>query len=181
MTCVDPSARIAPGVQLGDGCKVWANAQLGEGVVLGTQVSIGQGVYVAAGARIGDFSKIGNLGYIGLGTVIEEGVAIGQGVLTSAHKHPRAMMPDWSRQMRGEDLTLYPIRICKGATLGQGVIVNAGVTIGEFAMVGSGAVVTKDVPPYALVVGVPAKVIGRVCKCGQTTVLGRCPTCEVRS
>ncbi len=81
--------------------------------------------------------------------------------------------------MRGEDLTLYPIRICKGATLGQGVILNAGITVGEFAMVGSGAVVTKDVPPYALVVGVPAKVIGMVCKCGQTLVEGRCPVCEV--
>ncbi len=176
---IDPTARIAVTVQVGEGVRIWAYAQLCEGVVLGKQVVIGQGVYVAAGAKIGDFSKIGNLSYVGLGTVIEEGVAIGQGLLSSAHKHPRAMMPDWSRQLRGEDLTLYPIRICRGATLGQGVILNAGVTIGEFAMVGSGAVVAKDVPPYALVVGVPAKVIGKVCKCGQTLVGGRCPACEV--
>jgi acetyltransferase-like isoleucine patch superfamily enzyme len=115
---------------------------------------------------IGDNVKIQNGVFVYHGATVEEGVFLGPGVVLTNDKLPRAINPDGSLKADA-DWEVSPVVIRRGASIGARAVVLPGVTVGEFAMVGAGAVVTRDVPAYALVFGNPARHHGYVCRCGR--------------
>ena len=156
-----PTAEVAAGAHIGAGTRIWNYAQIREGVVIGEECIIAKNVYVDAGVKIGSRCKIQNNCSLYHGATVEDGVFIGPHVILTNDKSPRAINPDGTLKS-ADDWVVGATRICYGAALGAGTIVLPGVTVGRFAMIGSGAVVTRDVPDYALMVGNPARQIGWV-------------------
>lgn len=183
---VHPSADVSDKAELGTGTRVWHEAQVREGAVIGTECIIGKGVYVDAGVRIGNRCKLQNGVFVFHGFNLEDGVFLGPGVMLLNDKNPRAINPDGSLKSDADWTTSQGL-VMNGASVGGGVVVLPGVTIGRFAMVGSGAVVTKDVPDHGLVYGNPARLKGFSCMCGnqlnEAGVQGvamtmECPACS---
>lgn len=177
---VHPTAEVSPAAQIGEGTSIWNQAQVRENVHIGNKCIIGKDVYIDFGVEIGDHVKIQNGSLVYHGVTIQSGVFVGPGVIFTNDKTPRAINPDGS--LKGnDDWEVGPILIKYGASLGAGSIVLPGVTVGEFALVGSGAVVTRDVPDHALVMGNPARQYGFVCKCATKLVEQNgnyhCPKC----
>jgi len=162
---VHPTAEISPKAVLGNGVKVWNHAQIREGARIGDNCIIGKSVYVDFDVCLGPNCKVQNGAYLYHGANVEEGVFIGPRVCLTNDRLPRAITPD-GRLKEATDWKVGPITICYGASLGTGVIVVPGVTIGRFALVAAGAVVTSDVPDHGLVMGVPAHLVGYVCCLG---------------
>ncbi|MCP5266384.1 MAG: N-acetyltransferase [Burkholderiaceae bacterium] len=158
---IHPTAEVSPKAVLGHGTKVWNYAQVREGATLGDGCIVGKNAYIDFDVRIGRHCKIQNNSSVYHGVELEDGVFVGPHVIFTNDKNPRAINPDGS--LKGaSDWTVGRTLIRFGASLGAGTIVLTGVTIGRFAMIGSGSVVTRDVPDYALVVGNPARRIGWV-------------------
>ena len=156
-----PTASIEPGAAIGNDCKIWHYAQVRTGAKLGKNCVLGKSVFIDSGVVIGDNVKIQNFATLYLGLTVEDGVYIGPSVTFTNDKIPRAINPDGSPKS-ASDWTLLKTVIKRGASIGANATVLPGITIGEWAMVGAGTVVTKDVPAYAVVVGSPAKIVGRV-------------------
>ncbi len=161
---IHPSATVSDQAKIGNNTQIWNQSQVREGVNIGENCILGKDVYVDFDVRIGDNVKIQNGSYIYHGTVIEGGVFIGPGVIFTNDLKPRAINPDGSIKGNddwevGESLVRY------GAAVGAGSIILPGITVGRFALIGAGSVVTHDVPDHALVVGNPARQMGFVCKC----------------
>jgi UDP-2-acetamido-3-amino-2,3-dideoxy-glucuronate N-acetyltransferase len=152
--CVDQPCRI------GDRTRIWHFCHVMAGADIGSDCSLGQNVFVAAGVRIGDRVKIQNNVSVYQGVTLEDEVFCGPSVVFTNVRTPRSAVP----RNRPEDF--LPTLVRRGATLGANSTVVCGVTIGEWAFVAAGAVVSRDVPPYALVAGVPARLRGWVCQCG---------------
>ena len=150
-------SRIADDVKLGRSVKIHGLVNL-YGCTIGDETRIGAFVEVTSGAVIGARCKISSHSFICGGVTIEDEVFIGHGVMFTNDLYPRATNDDGRPQGDG-DWVLLPTRICRGASIGSSVVVLPGITIGEGAVVGAGSVVTDDVPPYATVVGNPAKVV----------------------
>jgi acetyltransferase-like isoleucine patch superfamily enzyme len=163
---IHPTADVSPRASLGAGTKVWQQAQVREGAVLGRNCILGKGAYVDFDVRIGDNVKIQNRASIYHGVTLESGVFVGPHAIFTNDKMPRAINPDGSLKS-DDDWELGTILVREGASIGAGAIIVTGVTIGRFAMVGAGAVVTRDVPDHGLVYGNPARLHGYVCDCGQ--------------
>src|SRR3954467_6326854 len=153
---IHPSADVSPRATLGAGTKVWHQAQVREGAVLGRNCILGKGAYVDFGVQIGDNVKIQNRASVYHGVTLENGVFVGPHVIFTNDKLPRAINPDGSIKSE-DDWVLGRILVKEGASIGAGAIIVAGVTLGRFAMVGAGAVVTRDVPDNGLVYGNPAR------------------------
>jgi acetyltransferase-like isoleucine patch superfamily enzyme len=153
---------IATSVVLGDGVVIHHPALVNlYGCRIGDGTRIGTFVEIQRGASIGRFCKVSSHSFICDGVTIEDGVFIGHGVMFTNDRVPRALTED-GRLQTDEDWQLVPTRVGRGASIGSNATILPGVTIGECALVGAGAVVTRDVPPYAVVAGVPARVIGDV-------------------
>jgi UDP-2-acetamido-3-amino-2,3-dideoxy-glucuronate N-acetyltransferase len=151
---------IAPDVELGSNVSIPQPALVNlYGCRIGDHTKIGAFVEVQRGAVIGDHCKISSHTFVCAGVSIEDGVFIGHGVMFTNDLNPSAVNADGSLQSEA-DWQLIPTRVAKHASIGSNATILAGVTIGEGALVGAGAVVTKDVPPGAIVAGVPAVVIG---------------------
>jgi UDP-2-acetamido-3-amino-2,3-dideoxy-glucuronate N-acetyltransferase len=163
---VHPSAFVADNAKIGPGTKVWHLAQVREGATIGAECILGKGVYVGEGVHIGSRVKIQNGVSIYPGATVEDGVFIGPHVCFTNDRHPRAINPDGSVQTAGQ-WEISSILVREGASLGAACVLVAGVTVGRWALVAAGAVVTKDVPDYGLVAGNPARRIGSVCVCGR--------------
>jgi acetyltransferase-like isoleucine patch superfamily enzyme len=163
---VAPTAVVADEAEIGPGTKIWHFAQVRAGARIGTGCVIGTGAYIDTGVTVGDHCKIQNGANLYRGVVLEDGVFVGPDVQFTNDRVPRAINPDGSLKEE-DDWSVVPTRVGRGASIGANATIICGVTIGEWAMVAAGAVVTRDVPPYACVAGVPARVIGRVCKCGR--------------
>jgi acetyltransferase-like isoleucine patch superfamily enzyme len=165
MIKIHPQAEVHPEAQIGDGTMIWRNAQVRERARLGKKCIVGQGSYIEYDVVIGDNVKIQNNSSLYNGLTLEDGVFIGPHVVFTNDKLPRAVNPDGS--LKGaDDWTVGKTLVKRGAALGACTVVVTGVTIGEWVMVGSGSVVTRDVPAHALVVGNPARVIGWVSATG---------------
>jgi acetyltransferase-like isoleucine patch superfamily enzyme len=182
---IHPTADVSENAEIGEGSSVWHQAQVREGVSIGDNCIIGKGVYVDAGVKIGDNVKIQNYVSVYHGLTIEDGVFVGPHVCFTNDMRPRAINPDGSLKA-ADDWVLSETRVKRGAALGANSTIRCGVTIGEWAMVGSGSVVTKDVPAHGLVYGNPAQLRGFVCACGEIaekesqndqTVTTKCPKC----
>jgi len=163
---IHPTADVSDDAQIGAGTRIWHQAQVREGAVIGDECILGKGVYVDAGVRIGDRCKLQNGVYVFHGFDLEDGVFLGPGVMLLNDKSPRAINPDGTLKSES-DWTVSKGLVKYGAAIGGGAAVLPGVTIGRFAMVGAGAVVTKDVPDHGLVYGNPARLKGFACECGH--------------
>ena len=149
--------RIAPDVRLGRDVKIYSFVNL-YGCEIGDETRIGAFVEVQRGARIGRRVKVSSHTFICEGVTIEDEVFIGHGVIFTNDKYPRAANPDGSLQTEA-DWAVVPTLVKRGASIGSNATIICGVTIGERAIVGAGAVVTHDVPPDAMVAGVPARLL----------------------
>ncbi len=165
---IHPTARIEPGVILGANTSVWDHVHIRHGTTLGEECIVGEKTYIAYGVRIGHRCKLNSLVYVCHGVTLEDGVMVSAGVIFTNDRFPRATTPDL-KQLRSSDPDeqTLPTLVREGATIGAGCTIGNDLTIGRWAMIGMGAVVTKSVPDFALVVGVPGDVVGAVCKCGQ--------------
>jgi acetyltransferase-like isoleucine patch superfamily enzyme len=163
---IHSTAEVSEKAEIGEGSSIWHQAQVREGVKIGKNTIIGKGVYIDAGVPIGDNVKIQNYVSVYHGVEIEDGVFVGPHVCFTNDMRPRAVNPDGSLKA-ADDWILSKTLIKKGAALGANSTIRCGITIGEWAMVGSGSVVTKDIPAHGLVYGNPAKLQGFVCACGE--------------
>lgn len=181
---IHPTADVSDMAQIGEGVRIWNHCQVREDAQIGSGSILGKDSYVDFGVQIGDNVKIQNGAYIYHGTTIESGVFVGPGVIFTNDKKPRAITPDGS--LKGnDDWDLGKTLIRYGASIGAGAIILPDLTIGRFALVGAGAVVTRDVPDHALVIGNPARQAGYVCKCATKLIeegAGKylCPACGDR-
>ena len=164
---IHPTADVSPEANIGEGTSIWHQAQIRENVTIGENCILSKGVYVDADVTIGNNVKIQNYVSVYHGVTIEDGVFVGPHVCFTNDLRPRAINVDGSLKS-ADDWVLSETRISRGAALGANSTIVCGVTVGEWGMVGSGSVVTKDVPAYGLVRGNPARLAAFVCPCGQT-------------
>jgi UDP-2-acetamido-3-amino-2,3-dideoxy-glucuronate N-acetyltransferase len=154
---------------IGLGTRVWAFVHIMGGAQIGKNCNIGDHCFIESGATIGDDCTIKNGNMIWEGVTLEDGVFVGPNVLFTNDLHPRSpRLPQSHKRYRTKSNWLLPTRIGHGASLGAGAVILAGVTIGEYAMVGAGTIVTRSVPSHALIRGNPSHVSGWVCQCGRT-------------
>lgn len=164
MSCqIHESAIVDVGAEIGKGSRIWHFSHVCAGAKIGTNVSLGQNVFVGNEVLIKDNCKVQNNVSIYDNVILEEGVFCGPSMVFTNVYNPRALIERKSEYKK--------THIKKGATLGANCTIVCGVTIGSFAFIGAGAVVTKNVPNYALVVGVPAKQIGWMSEYGERLVL----------
>ena len=155
---IDKTANIAKNVEISEGTKIWMNSQLRENVKVGKNCIISKDVYIDLDVKIGDGCKIQNGVYVYKGVEIAEDVFVGPNVTFTNDKFPRAFIDNWE---------VKKTKISKGVSIGANATILCGVSLGEYCMVGAGSVVTKNVPPFSLVVGNPAKVIALIDKEGN--------------
>ena len=153
-----PTATIDPGCAIGDGTSIWHYSHVMAGARIGARCSLGQNVFVARDVVIGDNVKIQNNVSVYEGVTLENDVFCGPSMVFTNVMNPR------SHVSRKHEYRKTLVR--RGATIGANATVVCGYTIGEYAFVGAGAVVTGDVPEYALMLGVPARIAGWMCACG---------------
>ncbi len=158
---IHPLANVEPGATLGANTKVWQFATVRKNAVVGERCIIGQGAFVDSEVVIGNDCKLENYVSAHRGSRIDDGVFLGPGVILTNDHWPRATRPDGSLATEA-DWTCEPVSVSRGASMGAGAIALPGVTIGERAMVGSGSVVTKDVPARTVVAGNPARLLKAV-------------------
>lgn len=184
------TADVSPQATVGDDTKIWQHCQVREGAVIGASCILGKGVFVDSGVCIGNKVKIQNGISIYYGVTLEDGVFCGPHCVFTNDRQPRAINPDGSLKSL-DDWTVSPTLLKVGAAVGANATIVCGITIGRWAMIGSGAVVTRDVPDYGLVYGNPARLRGFVCPCGEKLVADRpmgenenvpmhCPKCGTR-
>lgn len=163
---IHDTAEVDKDVELGKGTKVWNNSRIREKVVLGDNCIIAQNVYLDSGVRLGDNVKVQNNVSLYHEAIVKDGVFIGPHVCFTNDKVPRAVNPDGTPKGAG-DWEASRTVVNQGASIGANSTILPGITLGEWCMIGAGSIITKDVSPYALMVGCPAKQVGFVCKCGE--------------
>jgi len=180
-TYIDKTAIVDNGAKIGKGTKIWHFSHIMKGAIIGNECSLGQNCFVGDRAVIGNGVKIqNNVSVYGMVT-IEDDVFVGPSAVFTNDLNPRASYPkngDW-----------VPTLIKKGASIGANATIVCGTTIGKWSFIAAGAVVTKNVPDFALVAGVPAKIIGWMCECGERLsfdveskdqkeiIINTCPKC----
>ncbi len=150
------SADVDERATIGDGSSVWHLAQVREGAVLGENCVVGRGAYVGSGVRMGRNCKLQNYALVYEPAVLGDGVFVGPAVVFTNDHFPRAVSPDGTLK-RGDDWEAVGVTVLEGASIGARSVCVAPVTVGRWALVAAGSVVTKDVPDFALVAGVPAR------------------------
>ena len=182
---IHPTAEVSNDATIGESTSIWHQAQVREGAQLGQNCIIGKGVYIDAGVLIGNNVKIQNYVSVFHGVTIEDGVFIGPHVCFTNDLIPRAINPDGTLKAV-DDWILIKTLVRRGAAVGANATIRCGITIGEWAMIGAGSVVTQDIPDLGLAWGNPARLQGFVCHCGARLekknqqdgiILARCTEC----
>ena len=182
---IHPSADVSDKAQIGEGTSIWHQCQVMPDAMIGKGCILGKGVFIDGGVHIGDNVKIQNYVSIYHGVTIENGVFIGPHVCFTNDMLPRSINADGTLKA-ASDWDVSETKVRMGASLGANSTIRCGVTIGEWAMIGSGSVITRDVPKYGLIYGNPAQLHGFVCVCGVkvekkeikgNVVIGHCPKC----
>jgi len=182
---IHPTADVSPDAHIGAGTRIWRQAHVREHAHIGETCNIGKGVYIDTHVQIGSNVKIQNHASLFEGLTLEDGVFVGPHVCFTNDVLPRAITPD-GKLKSADDWVITPTLVKYGASIGAGSIIICGITIGEFALIGAGSVVTRDVPPHALVFGNPARQHGYVCRCAHKLadvieqnglLIGRCEIC----
>lgn len=159
ITTIHPTAIVDEGAQIGEGNRIWHWVHVCGGAKIGKGVSLGQNVFIGNKVIIGDYCKIQNNVSVYDNVTLEEGVFCGPSMVFTNVYNPRSLI---ERKNEYRDTLVK-----KGATLGANCTIVCGVTIGEFAFIGAGAVINKDVKPYALMVGIPARQLGWMSEFGE--------------
>jgi UDP-2-acetamido-3-amino-2,3-dideoxy-glucuronate N-acetyltransferase len=163
---IHPTA-IVESERIGDGTYVWAFTHILEGALIGANCNVGDHCFIESGAVIGDDVTIKNGNSIWDGVTLEDGVFVAPGVIFTNDRHPRSpRLAEVRARYAGRDW-LVPTKVGRGATIGAGAIILAGVSVGEFAFIAAGALVTDDVLPHARIMGQPGRHRGWVCRCAQ--------------
>ena len=162
---IETTADVDPRASIGAGVLVWHLAQVREHAHVGTGSVLGRGAYVGPGVMVGRNCKLQNYSLVYEPALLEDGVFIGPAAVLTNDLHPRATNPDGTLKT-ADDWHMVGVTVRTGAAVGARAVCVAPVTVGRWAMVAAGAVVTKDVPDYALVAGVPARQIGWVGRAG---------------
>lgn len=169
---VHESSYIDENVQIGEGTKIWHFCHIMSGARIGKNCTIGQNVFIGRDVTIGDGCKIQNNVSVYEGVTLEEHVFCGPSMVFTNDLNPRAAFP------KGRERFVKTL-VKRGCSIGANATIVCGITLGEHSFIGAGAVVTKDVPPYAIVYGVPAQIRGWICECGEklsfTEGFAQCP------
>jgi UDP-2-acetamido-3-amino-2,3-dideoxy-glucuronate N-acetyltransferase len=160
-----PTAIIDDGAQIGAGSKIWHFCHIMPQVIIGERCSFGQNVFIANHVTIGTNVKVQNNVSLYEGVTLEDDVFCGPSAVFTNVKTPRSAFP------RNTSADYLPTLVKRGASIGANATIVCGVTLGEWCFIGAGAVITKDVPPHALMLGVPARCAGWVCECGEVLTL----------
>ncbi|GAC1498652.1 MAG: acyltransferase [Vulcanimicrobiaceae bacterium] len=163
---VHSSALVEAGATIGDESRVWHDAHVRTRATIGARCIVGKGVFIDTDVRIGDDCKLQNYACVYHGTALGRGVFVGPHVVFTNDRRPRATDPSFA-PLRDGDWVVGETTVADGAALGANSTILPGIRIGTWAMIGAGAVVTRDVAAYSLVVGSPARHIGWVCSCGE--------------
>ncbi|MGC6487456.1 MAG: DapH/DapD/GlmU-related protein, partial [Planctomycetota bacterium] len=165
---VHPTALVEDDVRIGPGTAIWDGVHVRRGARIGSECILGEKTYVAYDVHIGDRCKLNANVYVCAGVTLEQGVLVAAHVVFTNDRGPRATDPDL-RTLRPSEPGAETLRtrVERGASIGANSTIGPGVTLGAWSMVGMGSVVTRDVPPHALVVGNPARRVGTVCRCGE--------------
>lgn len=167
---IHETAEVSETALIGNGTKIWNQAQVRNDAVLGENCVISKNAYIDEHVKIGNRVKVQNNVNVYHGVTVEDDVFLGPSMTFTNDRYPRSFNTEWQ---------ITETLVKKGASIGAGAVIRCGITIGEYAMVGAGSVVTKDVPPYALMAGNPARRIGWVCRCGfQLDADGVCTECK---
>ncbi len=158
---IHSSAVIDPGAQIDSSCRVWHFAHVREKAILEKGVSIGKNVYIDRAVKVGEYSRIQNGVSVYQGINIKPWSFIGPHVIFTNDQRPRVGKKNWE---------VIETNLKTGCSIGAGAIIICGITIGDFAMVAAGSIVTKDVPPFHLVLGAPSEVRSKICACGDTMI-----------
>jgi UDP-2-acetamido-3-amino-2,3-dideoxy-glucuronate N-acetyltransferase len=163
---IHPTAEVSNTARIGAGTRIWNEAQVRDGAVVGRECILGKGVFVDMNVTIGDRCKLENRVNVFLGSILGDGVFLGPAALLLNDRLPRATTPEGA--LKGAaDWNVSGVTVGDGASVGGAAVVLPGVTLGRWSMIGAGSVVTKDVPDHALVFGNPARHAGYVCRCGE--------------
>lgn len=182
---VHPTAEVSPGAHVGVGTRIWRQAHVREHAYIGETCNIGKGVYIDAHVHIGSNVKIQNHVSIFEGVTLEDGVFVGPHVCFTNDLLPRAITPD-GKLKSADDWEITPTLVKYGASIGAGSVILCGITIGEFALIGAGSMVTRDVASHALAFGSPTRQHGYVCRCARRLsdvhaqegrLVGQCEIC----
>jgi UDP-2-acetamido-3-amino-2,3-dideoxy-glucuronate N-acetyltransferase len=165
---------LAESRDIGRGTRVWAFTHILPGARVGQNCNIGDHCFIESGAVVGNNVTLKNGNMVWEGVTLAEGVFVGPHVFFTNDRHPRSpRLAQVQRRYAEKQNWLVPTTIERGAALGAGAVILPGVKVGEYAMVGAGAVVTKSVSSHALVIGNPARRVGWVCRCGKPLRLQR--------
>jgi UDP-2-acetamido-3-amino-2,3-dideoxy-glucuronate N-acetyltransferase len=174
---IHATAEVSPSAVIGAGTQIWNEAQVREGVRIGRHCILGKGVYLDPDVVVGDRVKLQVRVSLFKGSRVGPGVFIGPHSCLLNDKRPRAIRLD-GRLKTEADWVVTGVVVEEGASIGGGCTILPGVSIGRFAIVGAGAVVTRDVPDHGLVIGNPARLVGHVCECGERLLEnGTCSKC----
>lgn len=163
---IHPTADVHPEAKVGEGASIWHQAQVRERASVGPGCIIGKGAYIGADVQVGANCKVQNYSCVYEGATLEDGVFVGPEVVFTNDKYPRAINPDGTLK-DAHDWELGRTLVKYGAAIGSRSVIVTGITIGRWALVAAGSVVTKDVADHALVMGTPARAAGWVCTCAH--------------